>query len=78
MKHEAVDKAIKIIGSQQKVAEAVNRRQGLISEWLYKKKRVSVSAVPIIVELTGGEVQAHELRPDLPGVFPPPNKPEIN
>ncbi|WP_422645750.1 hypothetical protein [Xenorhabdus budapestensis] len=37
-----------------------------------RKKRVSVSRVPDIVVFSNGAVQAHELRPDLPTVFPPP------
>ncbi len=67
-----VQKAIDKAGSQKALAERLNRSQSLISSWLRNEKKVSVSSVPEIVELTGGEVQAHQLRPDLPMVFKPP------
>ncbi|KGM29094.1 helix-turn-helix domain-containing protein [Photorhabdus temperata] len=72
MKNLAVEKAIKIVGNQTILANALGCRQSLVSAWLHGKKRVSVSSVPDIVDLTKGEVQPHELRPDLPKVFPPP------
>ncbi|MDE1480669.1 helix-turn-helix domain-containing protein [Xenorhabdus bovienii] len=72
MKNLTIEKVIKIAGSQTKLAEVLGCRQSLISSWLYRKKRVSVSLVPDIVTFSDGAVQAHELRPDLPKVFPPP------
>ncbi|MBD2812355.1 helix-turn-helix domain-containing protein [Xenorhabdus sp. Vera] len=72
MKNSVIQKVIKIAGSQTKLAQILGCRQSLISAWLYGKKRVSVSLVPDIVVFSNGEVQAHELRPDLLKVFPPP------
>ncbi len=72
MKNSTIEKVIKIAGSQTKLADVLGCRQSLISSWLYRKKRVSVSLVPDIVAFSNGAVQAHELRPDLPKVFPPP------
>ncbi|RAW91608.1 MULTISPECIES: transcriptional regulator [unclassified Photorhabdus] len=72
MRNLAIEKAIKIVGNQTILAKALGRQQSLVSAWLNGKKRVSVSSVPDIVNLTNGEVQAHELRPDLVKIFPPP------
>ncbi|CNI78513.1 transcriptional regulator [Yersinia pekkanenii] len=72
MKHPAVERAIQIAGSQKSLAVAIGRPQSLISSWLNCKKKVSAKSVPEIVDLTNGEVLAHELRPDLPRVFPAP------
>ncbi|MBD1229280.1 MULTISPECIES: YdaS family helix-turn-helix protein [Xenorhabdus] len=72
MKNSVIKKVIEIAGSQAKLAQVLGCAQSLISAWLYGKKRVSVSLVPDIVVFSNGTVQAHELRPDLPKVFPPP------
>ncbi|MDC9604935.1 YdaS family helix-turn-helix protein [Xenorhabdus griffiniae] len=72
MKNSVIIKVIEIAGSQAKLAQVLGCAQSLISAWLYGKKRVSVSLVPDIVIFSNGAVQAHELRPDLPKVFPPP------
>ncbi|MDE1495096.1 helix-turn-helix domain-containing protein [Xenorhabdus bovienii] len=72
MKNSVIKKVIDIAGSQAKLAQVLGCAQSLISAWLCGKKRVSVSRVPNIVVFSNGAVQAHELRPDLPTVFPPP------
>ncbi|WP_340608111.1 helix-turn-helix domain-containing protein [Xenorhabdus bharatensis] len=72
MKNSVIKKVIDIAGSQAKLAQVLGCAQSLVSAWLYGKKRVSVSRVPDIVMFSNGAVQAHELRPDLPTVFPPP------
>lgn len=41
-----------------------------VSQW--KKRGVPVERVPAVVRATDGAVQAHELRPDLPELFPVP------
>ncbi|MGJ0635916.1 transcriptional regulator [Xenorhabdus bovienii] len=74
MKNSVIKKVIDIAGSQAKLAQVLGCAQSLISAWLYRKKRVSVSRVPDIVVFSNGAVQAHELRPDLPTVFPPPEQ----
>jgi DNA-binding transcriptional regulator YdaS (Cro superfamily) len=73
MKNSVIEKVIGIAGSQTKLAQTLGCAQSLVSGWLYGKKRVSVSLVPDIVMFANGAVQAHELRPDLPNVFPPPD-----
>ncbi|MDC9622113.1 helix-turn-helix domain-containing protein [Xenorhabdus sp. XENO-7] len=67
-----IEKAIKLWGSQKRFAEHIGKAQSTVSDWLTGKKRISPENVVIIVEATNGAVQAHELRPDLPKVFPPP------
>ncbi|MCP9270452.1 helix-turn-helix domain-containing protein [Xenorhabdus sp. XENO-1] len=72
MINTAIEKAIKLWGSQKRFAEHIGKAQSTVSDWLTGKKRISPENVVIIVEATNGAVQAHELRPDLPKVFPPP------
>ncbi|MDE1489029.1 helix-turn-helix domain-containing protein [Xenorhabdus bovienii] len=72
MTNTAIEKAIKLWGSQKRFAEHIGKAQSTVSDWLTGKKRISPENVVIIVEATNGAVQAHELRPDLPKVFPPP------
>ncbi|OTA14205.1 transcriptional regulator [Xenorhabdus vietnamensis] len=71
MINTAIEKAIKLWGSQKRFAEHIGKAQSTVSDWLTGKKRISPENVVIIVEATNGAVQAHELRPDLPKVFPP-------
>ncbi|UCQ52888.1 helix-turn-helix domain-containing protein [Edwardsiella tarda] len=72
MKHEAVQKAIEIAGSQMALAKRCGKAQSTICDWLNGKKRISPQNVPILVAATNGEVGAHEFRPDLPEIFPRP------
>ncbi|WP_334223595.1 transcriptional regulator [Photorhabdus bodei] len=72
MINHTIEKAIKALGTQKKFAEKIGRSQSTVSDWLNGKKKVSPESVPSIVEITKGVVQPHELRPDLPKVFPPP------
>ncbi|MFG1172136.1 transcriptional regulator [Erwiniaceae bacterium CAU 1747] len=74
MINEAIDRAIKVVGSQKKFADRVGVSQPNVWYWLHGKKRVSPEKVPAIVEATGGEVLAHQIRPDLPELFPHPIK----
>lgn len=68
----AVQQAIKIVGSQGKLAAATGYGQSTVYKWLTCQLKVPAEIVPDIVELTGGRVQAHILRPDAPKLFPPP------
>lgn len=72
MKNPAVEKAIFIAGSQDKLAKRCGKAQSTICDWLNGKKKISPVHVPILVEAVGGEIKAHEFRPDLPSIFPPP------
>jgi len=72
MKNKHVEIVIKSVGSQAALAKIVGHPQSLISAWLLGKRRVSVDSVPTLVRLSLGKVQPHELRPDLPTLFPHP------
>ncbi|EBV7178741.1 TPA: transcriptional regulator [Salmonella enterica subsp. enterica serovar Thompson] len=73
MKNEFVEKVISAAGSQKALSELVGHPQSLISAWLNGKRRVSVDAVPLMANISKGEVLPHQLRPDLPRVFPVPD-----
>ncbi|MDT8849373.1 helix-turn-helix domain-containing protein [Pantoea dispersa] len=73
--NQAIDRAIKIAGSQEKLAQMVGVSQPNVWSWLHDKKRVSPERVLSIVKATGGQVKAYQIRPDLPELFPcPKNK----
>jgi DNA-binding transcriptional regulator YdaS (Cro superfamily) len=72
MVNKAINKAISLLGSQKKLAECVGVSQPNVWCWLHNKKRVSPENVNAIVLATEGEVKAHEIRPDLPQLFPHP------
>lgn len=72
MVNEAINKAILAVGSQKKLAMVVGVSQPNVWCWLHNKKRVSPENVNAIVEASMGAVKAHEIRPDLPQLFPHP------
>lgn len=74
MVNKVIQKAILMVGSQKKLANIVGVSQPNVWCWLHNKKRVSPENVKAIVEATGGEVLAHEIRPDLPQLFPHPGQ----
>jgi DNA-binding transcriptional regulator YdaS (Cro superfamily) len=43
-----------------------------VYKWLHNKAKVSPEHVNSIVKATGGEIQAYQIRPDLPTLFPSP------
>ncbi|CDH07968.1 helix-turn-helix domain-containing protein [Xenorhabdus bovienii] len=65
-------RAVSIAGSQTALAKQIGVTQGAVWKWLRGLKKISPEHAAAIVEATNGAVQAHELRPDLPKVFPPP------
>ncbi|KLU14257.1 MULTISPECIES: transcriptional regulator [Xenorhabdus] len=68
-------RAVSIAGGQTALARQIGVTQGAVWKWLRGLKRVSPEHAVAITEATNGAVQAHELRPDLPKVFPPPEVP---
>lgn len=63
---EALRRAIKIIGSQEKLAEKLGITQGAISHW-FNKNIGLVPPIDYVIEIekaTGGQVTRYELRPD--------------
>lgn len=74
MVNKVIQKAILAVGSQKKLANAVGVSQPNVWCWLHNKKRVSPENVSAIVDATGGKVKAYEIRPDLPKLFPHPER----
>jgi DNA-binding transcriptional regulator YdaS (Cro superfamily) len=61
----AVDKAIKHMGSQAALASALEISQPTVSEWARGERRVPAERCPQIERLTSGAVRCEELRPDV-------------
>ncbi|WP_301593718.1 transcriptional regulator [Pseudomonas nitroreducens] len=70
MSNDALVKAIKAAGGGRSLAQALSVSPMAISQW--KKRQVPAERVPAVVRACGNAVLAHELRPDLPDLFPPP------
>lgn len=68
-----ISKAIKIVGSQQKLATACGVKQPSVWAWLHGKKKVSAENAKRIEIATAGNVPAYLIRPDLSYLFPHPN-----
>ena len=64
-----IAKAVEIIGSQKKLAEAAGCEQQTISKLLNKQRGISAEMAVAIDRATSGAVPKHSLRPDL---FDPP------
>ncbi|MDM4190620.1 helix-turn-helix domain-containing protein [Klebsiella oxytoca] len=69
--NKVIKKALKIVGSQKRLAEICGVSQPAVHKWL-NGGCVSPEKVNAIVLATGGMVKAHEIRPDLPDLFPHP------
>lgn len=72
--NQAIERAVKIAGSQKKLAQMIGVSQPNVWSWLHNKKRVSPERVLPIVKATKGQVKAFQIRPDLPDLFPHPAK----
>lgn len=70
---QSINSAIEIAGSQKKLAEACGVKQPTVWAWLHGKKKVSAQNAARIEKVTSGEVKAHDIRPDLPELFPHPD-----
>lgn len=68
-----IKSAIKIVGSQQKLADACGVKQPTVWAWLHGKKKASANNAVRIEKATNGEVRAYQIRPDLPELFPHPD-----
>lgn len=67
----ALEKAIGCAGgSPTAFARAIGVTPQRLFNWM--RRGVPVEQVPLIVKACGGALSAHELRPDLPEVFPAP------
>ncbi|EOV8836299.1 helix-turn-helix domain-containing protein [Cronobacter dublinensis] len=68
--NEYIAKAIEIAGSQAKLAKQVGVSQVSVCRWLNNKKKVAPEHVIAVVQATGGIIKPHQIRPDLPMLFP--------
>lgn len=65
-----IEKAVKSVGSQAKLATAAGCSQQLISQLLAGKVGVTAETALKIDEATKGEISKHDLRPDIFGDQP--------
>jgi DNA-binding transcriptional regulator YdaS (Cro superfamily) len=66
-----VARAVKLLGSQKKLADAIGCSQQHVSYLLHDADRVSAEVALKIDEATGGQVSRNSLRPD---IFGPPSR----
>jgi len=64
--------AIKQYGSQKKLAVACGVTQGAVWKWLHGYNAISPEHVNAVSRATNGHFQPHQIRPDLPELFPRP------
>lgn len=64
MTNKAIQKAVAIAGSQQKLAALCGVKQPTVWRWLHGGG-IDARYVSSIVKATGGKVKAQEIRPDL-------------
>lgn len=69
--NKVIQRALDIVGSQKRLADICGVSQPAVHKWL-NGGSVSPEKVTAIVNATGGEIKAHEIRPDLPDLFPHP------
>lgn len=71
---EALLKALKVCGdNQSELARRCGVKQPHVWKWI-KAGRVPTERVHAVSRASGGKVQPHELRPDLPEIFPAPGE----
>ncbi|CNI77162.1 phage transcriptional regulator [Yersinia massiliensis] len=64
MTNKAIERAVKIAGSQQKLADLCGVKQPTVWRWLHGGG-IDFRYVKAIVNATGGKVKPHELGQDL-------------
>lgn len=75
----ALNKVMELCGnSQSELARRVGGtvKQPHVWKWL-RAGRVPAERVPAVSRAVGGQVLPHELRPDLPDLFPAPNETKV-
>jgi len=71
-----ISEAIRLKGSQQKLAEAAGCSQQQISYLMKEASGISAEMALKVERATDGAVSRHELRPDIYGPAPQPSQPE--
>lgn len=72
--NHVIKTAIAIVGTQKELAQACGVSQAAVQKWLHNKAKVAPQNVASLVEATQGQVKAHQIRPDLPSLFPNPDQ----
>ncbi len=72
MVNEVIDCAIKIAGSQKKLADACGVSQPTVWAWLHGEKKPSAENAKRIELATDEVIPAYRIRPDLTDLFPHP------
>lgn len=62
---QAIEKAIRLAGSQSQLARQIGTSQATVWKWLNKGLAVSAKLAVRIEDETQGQVSSHDLRPDL-------------
>ncbi|MCU1787490.1 helix-turn-helix domain-containing protein [Pectobacterium polaris] len=65
MAREGIKRAIRMAGSQKKLADILGVSQPTVWRWLHGKKKPSIDSVKTIEKVTAGTVTCEELRPDV-------------
>ncbi|WP_330115610.1 Cro/CI family transcriptional regulator [Pseudomonas sp. JS3066] len=73
MNDSALSRAIKAAGGGRALAAELGVSPMAVSQW--KRRGIPVERVHAVVRACKGRVAAHELRPDLPDIFPAPEHP---
>ncbi|MBB1333892.1 MULTISPECIES: YdaS family helix-turn-helix protein [unclassified Pseudoalteromonas] len=60
----AIDKAVKIIGGQTKLATVLGTKQSVVHHWVSRHGQAPAKYIPRISELTNGEVSVNDLLAD--------------
>jgi DNA-binding transcriptional regulator YdaS (Cro superfamily) len=72
-----LQKAVNHVGNATALAQLIGRKQSTVWDWLNKEgRKVPPEACRDIERVTGGEVTAGELRPDLAALFKPSKPPK--
>lgn len=74
MSQTALEKAVEVVGSQAELARRIGKKQAHIWNWLNRDKQLPAEVVLAIEGATEGRVTRHELRPDIFGPAPKPER----
>lgn len=72
--NQIIKTAIAIVGTQKELAQACGVSQAAVQKWLHNKAKVAPQNVASLVKATDGKIEAHQIRPDLPALFPHPGQ----
>jgi len=72
--NQVIKTAIAIVGTQKGLAQACGVSQAAVQKWLHNKAKVAPENVASLVQATNGKIKPHQIRPDLPNLFPHPEK----